>query len=269
MKPLPEYRLLPPINGLAWLRGAAALLAGARLTWLLFFVCYVVTLALLSMIPIIGTILATVLKPVFTVGFLAGAWTQSRGGKPVLGDLFRGFQANLRALIPLGLAYWAGINLAFALTALIDGGEFLGAVLLGQPLPEDFFTRPQTQWVMLVSVAGVLPAMLALWFAPALVVFDELPWYQALRLSLAATVVNWRAFLVMGAAVFLFSAMLPAMVLQILVLVFGAAGAGFALVLLMPWWMALMTTLSISDYIGYIDTFHPEAPLPEPTVPAP
>ena len=268
LKAAPAFRVLPPVAGLGWLRGASILLAGARLTWLLFFVCYIVILGLISTIPIIGTPLATVLKPVFTVGFLAAAWTQTRGQKPALADLFRGFQANLRALIPLGLAYWAAINLAMLSTALIDGGVFIGAIFLGQPLPEDFLTRAETQWVMLLSVACALPAILAMWFAPALVVFDELPWYTAIRLSLAATVANWRAFLVLGATVFLFSAMLPALALQVLVLLFGPAGLGFALVVLMPWWMALMTTLCISDYVSYLDTFHPEAPRPEPEAPA-
>jgi len=263
LKPVPEFRVLPPVNGLGWLRGASVLLAGARLTWLVFFVSYVVILALLTMIPFVGTPLATVLKPVFTVGFLAAAWTQSRGGKPALGDLFRGFQSNLRALIPLGVAYWVGINLAIGLTGLIDGGTFAGAVLLDQPLPENYFARAESQWVLIFSAASALPVMLALWFAPALVVFDELPWHRAVRLSLAATLANWRAFVVLGASMFLFSAMLPAFLLQILVLLFGQAGLGFALVILMPWWMALMTTLSIGDYVSYIDAFHPEEVLPD------
>ncbi len=268
LKSLPEYRVLPPVNGLAWLRGASLLLAGARLTWLVFFVVYVVILGLLTTIPFIGTPLATILKPVFTVGFLAAAWSQARGGKPAMSDLFRGFQSNLRALIPLGLCYWAGINLAIGSTVLIDGGTFSSAVFLGSPLPENYFTLPESQWVLILSAAGALPVMLALWFAPALVVFDETPWHQAIRLSLAATVANWRPFIVLGATVFLFSAMLPAFLLQILVLIFGAAGLGFALVILMPWWMALMTTLSISDYVSYIDTFHPEAPMPETAPPS-
>lgn len=263
LKAPPEYRVLPPVAGLGWLRGASLLLSGARLTWLVFFVCYIFILGLLTMIPVVGTALATVLKPVFAVGFLAGAWNQTRGQKPALSDLFRGFQSNLRALIPLGVVYWAGINLALLATALIDGGGFVSAVFLGDPLPQDFLALPQTQWVLLLAVAGALPVVLATWFAPALVVFDELPWYRAIGLSLAATLANWRAFLVLGASVFLFSAMLPAFALQILVLVFGAAGLGFALVVLMPWWMAVMTTLSISDYVSYLDTFHPEAPLPE------
>lgn len=267
LKVPPTFRLLPPIAGLGWLRSASFLLAGARLTWLVFFVCYIFILGLLSIIPVIGTALATILKPVFAVGFLAGAWTQTRGQKPAISDLFRGFQSNLRALLPLGLVYWAGINLALLSTAIIDGGTFVSAIFLGEPLPEDFLSRPETQWVMMLAALGALPAALATWFAPALVVFDEMPWYRAIGLSLGATVANWRAFLVLGATLFLFSAMLPAFALQVLVLIFGAAGLGFALVVLMPWWMALMTTLSISDYVSYLDTFHPEAPLPAPEPP--
>ena len=52
------------------------------------------------------------LRPVFTVGFLAAAWTQERGGCRRLRHLVRGFRSNLRALIPIGVFLLLGMMLA-------------------------------------------------------------------------------------------------------------------------------------------------------------
>ena len=68
-----------------------------------------------------------VLRPVFTVGFLAAAWTQERGGTPEIRHLFRGFGANLWALLPIGVVLILGTTLAVLSTALVDGGVLLDA----------------------------------------------------------------------------------------------------------------------------------------------
>ena len=63
----------------------------------------------------------------FAVGFLAAAWTQERGGKPRVADLFMGFRSNLRALLVLGAVFVAGITIAVLSTTLVDGGKLIDA----------------------------------------------------------------------------------------------------------------------------------------------
>jgi len=95
-------------RGMFWLRRAYAMFRAAPLPWLLLLLVYyaLVALAELGPWPSIGKLAASVLKPVFAVGFLAAAWSQERGGRPALSDLFRGFRSNLRALLPLGVALY-------------------------------------------------------------------------------------------------------------------------------------------------------------------
>ena len=91
---LPEFVRVRPARGWAWLVQAHAMFAHARLTWLLLVLSYWLLTALMSVVPILGVIAATLLKPVFAVGFLAAAWAQERGERPRLAQLFAGFRSQ-------------------------------------------------------------------------------------------------------------------------------------------------------------------------------
>ena len=81
-------------RGLFWLRRAYQMFRAAPLPWLLLLLTYYAMAALAELGPwtAVGKLVASVLKPVFAVGFLAAAWSQDRGGTPRLADLFRGFR---------------------------------------------------------------------------------------------------------------------------------------------------------------------------------
>jgi hypothetical protein len=108
-------------RGAIWLKDAAAMLSHARIPWLMLLLFYYLIQLLVSVIPLAGPLAMMVLRPVFTVGFLAAAWTQERGGTPEIRHLFRGFGANLWALIPIGIVLILGTTLAVLSTALVDG----------------------------------------------------------------------------------------------------------------------------------------------------
>ena len=115
-------------RGMFWLRRAYAMFRAAPLPWLLLLFTYsvIVGFAELGPWPAVGKLAASVLKPVFAVGFLAAAWAQERGGRPAFADLFRGFRSNLWALLPLGAVFFAGMTLAVSATSLVDdGGVFI------------------------------------------------------------------------------------------------------------------------------------------------
>jgi len=62
---------------------------------------------------------------VFTVGLLAAAWQQERGGTPHLSHLYQGFRTNLRALLVIGVFFVGGITLAVSASMLVDDGRLL------------------------------------------------------------------------------------------------------------------------------------------------
>ncbi|TMG89542.1 MAG: hypothetical protein E6H76_06690 [Betaproteobacteria bacterium] len=181
-------------RGMLWLRRAYAMFRAAPLPWLLLLLVYyaLVALAELGPWPSIGKLAASVLKPVFAVGFLAAAWSQERGGRPALSDLFRGFRSNLRALLPLGVVFFAGMTLAVGATALIDGGALIAWVSGAEEPSDELLQSGRLQLAMLFGTACALPTLLALWFAPALVVFHDAGVISALTTSLRASVANWR-----------------------------------------------------------------------------
>src|SRR5207244_1706135 len=198
-------------RGMAWLRRAYAMFRAAPLPWLLLLLVYyaLVVLAELGPWPSVGKLAASILKPVFTVGFLAAAWSQERGGRPALADLFRGFRSNLWALLPLGIVFFAGITLAVSATSLVDGGALIAWFSGGEKPSEELQRSGRLQLAFLFGAACALPTLLACWFAPALVVFHDAGAMSALWTSLRAALANWRPVGVFGLAVVFYGGVLP------------------------------------------------------------
>ena len=110
MSTMPAFASVPASRGWQWLVQSHGMFAQARLYWLMLILGYWMLTIMLSIIPLVGVIAATLLKPVFAVGFLAAAWSQERGEPQQLSRLFAGFKSNLRALLPLGVVYAVGIG---------------------------------------------------------------------------------------------------------------------------------------------------------------
>lgn len=111
-----------------------------------------------------------------------------------------------------------GITLAVLGTALVDGK--LLDVLSGKAKFDDaLLADGQVQYAMLFAAACALPVMLALWFAPALVVFQDCSAPAALRASLLACLANWQPIAVYGLLVFFFGSVVPGMATALIALV--------------------------------------------------
>lgn len=128
----PVYARVRATRGWLWLISAHALFARSRIYWLQLILGYWMITVLVTVIPVVGVIAATLLKPVFAVGFLAAAWSIERGERPRFSRLFDGFRSNLGALVPLGAVYGAGIVAAVMLSSMMDGGALMRLLLLGQ-----------------------------------------------------------------------------------------------------------------------------------------
>jgi len=255
--PIPFARLGGK-RGLHWLRQAARMFRAAPLPWLLLLLTYYVLIALTEFGPwqLVGRFVAPLLKPVFAVGFLAAAWTQERGGRPSFTHLFRGFQSNLGALLPLGLLFLGGMATAVLATTLVDGGQLIGLLGSAGGVTEEALRSGRPQLAMLFGAACALPTLLALWFAPALVVFEDAGFVKAVGTSFRAGLANWRAIAVYGLAVFALGGVLPGLVLSIGEL-FGDTAAGLVtLFVIVPYLFSFVATLHISDYMSYRDVFH-------------
>jgi hypothetical protein len=214
----------PPIDfvrysgrrGGIWLKDAATMLAAYRVPWLLLVGCYYLIQLLVSAIPVAGPLVLMVLRPVFTVGFLAAAWTQERGGKPQVRHLLRGFGSNLWALLPVGIVLIVGLTLAVLSTALVDGGVLLDAITSNAIRDESFAASSRVEAAMLLGIVLALFTILAIWFAPALIVFQDCGPWQAMRMSLRAALANWRPVAVYGLLLFICGGVVPGLAVALI-----------------------------------------------------
>jgi hypothetical protein len=254
-------------RGVDWLVQSYAMFRKARLRWIAMLFAYYLALLLIDLIPMIGGWLAPVLKPVFAVGFLAAAWTQERGGTPELRHLLTGFRGNLKALVPLGLVLVLGASLAVAASALVDQGKLLDIVFHPAPADmddaalakrlQDTLADPRVQFGMLFGALCAIPTVLALWWAPALVVFQDAGVLTALATSLRAASANWRAIMRYGLAVFFFGGIVPSFISVLIALIVPVSLYPLAAaVLLLPYLCFFVATLHIADYVSYRDVFH-------------
>jgi uncharacterized membrane protein len=246
-------------HGVSWLRQAFAMLWAHRLRWLLLLLTYYVLLLAIRVVPYLGPFVAPMLKPVFAVGFLAAAWSQERGRLPAIRHLLAGFHANLRALLLLGVVFVAGMTAAVFATWLVDGGKLLEVMSGAATLDEAFLANANVEAAMLFGALCALPVLLALWFAPALVVFQDCDAPRALATSLRAAMANWRPIAMYSLLLFLYVGVLPTFVAAIIAALLPEDVAYIvAVTVLLPYLALLVATVHISDYVSYRDIFHPD-----------
>jgi len=251
-------------HGALWLRHAFVMMWARRVRWLLLLLAYYAIMLLIHSVPYVGSLVAPMLKPVFAVGFLAAAWSQERGEAPALQHLFKGFRANLRVLLPLGIVFGLGMTAAVGVTSFVDDGKLLGVMSGAAVVDAAFLESPDVQVAMLLGALCALPVLLASWFAPALVVFQDCGAARALATSLRAAVANALPIAVYALLLFFYGGVVPGFVAAIVaVLVPPEIVYAVAVIVLMPYLALLIATLHVSDYVSYRDVFHPDAgPVP-------
>ncbi len=241
-----SFSVVPAVEGFEWLRGSVRIF---RTQWLRYTSIAALFLLIMQIASVIsGGLLFVFLKPVLSVGFLAAAWHHERGELPEARHLFAGFKSNLKALLPLGGVYLIGVLIAASI-AVFASGITLDQVMAADGQPKmDEMTQLR---FMGITILLTLPLTAALWFAPALIVFSDASFGQALLVSARACFSNWLAMSAYGLAVFLLLLAVLAIAAPVLYLFKSAA-----LVLMMVMAVPLTAVLMISDYVSYRRVFH-------------
>jgi hypothetical protein len=115
--------------------------------------------------------------------------------------LFAGFNQNTGNLIMVGVFYLIGVVVIMLITFVVGGGAALTGGIMGRG-PGAGVAIGGFFLAMLVMLALLVPLAMAVWFAPALVVFHNVAPLEAMKASFSASLKNIVPFLAYGVIVF-------------------------------------------------------------------
>ncbi len=238
-----------PGHALDWLAAGWRIFMKAPLVWALQALMFFVIIAALGMLPFLGWAAAPMVLPVLVAGMLSGARTLDRGDTLRVGQLFDGLRQHAGNLMLVGLFHLLGLLLAALGAAAIGGSAMLtgaAASAVGGLAGAGIAAGGMMLGVVVFTMLWAL-LMMALWFAPALVMLHDVAPLDAMKLSARACFHNLLAFIVLAALLYVlvWVAMIP---------------AGLGMLVLIP-------VIAGALYAAWKETFSPL--LPTPVEPAP
>jgi hypothetical protein len=223
---------VPSGNGWQWIADGFALFKLNPGIWILNLIILFVILVVLAVIPFIGTLATYILFPILSGGLMLGCHALAHNEPLEVGHLFAGFREKAGPLAIVGVLYLVGLILIVLIASVFFGFSVFGAMFMGSKPAMSIMML----LLMLLVVLGLsLPLVMAIWFAPALVVFHDLQPMDALKQSFSGCLKNVVPFLVYGIIGFVIG-----------VIAFIPFGLG---------WLIWAPTLVASIYTGYRDIF--------------
>jgi uncharacterized membrane protein len=229
-----EGRTVAAGRGWDWIVEAFALFRKQPGIWILTAVVLGVLFIVISMIPLLGSFATALLFPIFGGGLMLGCKAQDQGGPLEIEHLFAGFRQKTGDLVMVGAFNLIGwVIIVFAVVAVIGGGVFMGVMRGGI---EGAGLSIASLLIAMLLVAGLsVPLYMATWFAPALIVLQDMAAGAALKASFFACLRNWMPFLVYS----------------VVLLVLGIVAA----IPLGLGYLVLIPVLAASVYTAYRDIF--------------
>lgn len=229
---------VPAVNAWAWVVSGFYLFKANPAMWIILLVIYLAIMIPLSLLPGIGSVVSTLLAPVFAAGMMWGCQALTRNQDLEINHLFEGFKKNTAQLITVGGIYMVGLLVVAVFVVLALDKQTIELLVQGKDLsPEQ---ASNILLPILIAMFFIMPILMAYWFAPILVGLHNLRAVDAMKLSFVACLTNMLPFLFYS---FIF------MVLLILAII----PFGLGLVLVVP---LMMTSL----YTSYVDIFSVENP---------
>jgi uncharacterized membrane protein len=234
---------VPAGHGWRWISSGFALFKRMPGTWIGAVALLTLMNIVMSMVPMLGGLIGSLLGPVFLGGLMLGAHAQASGGRLRIGDLFAGFSASPSRLLAVGGLYLGGIMTIVIVVLMLFsvfgvGFTALDPAAIEQQDPELLAATlgPMLLLALLFLMLLMIPLIMAYWFAPVLVVLEDMQAIEAMKMSFAACWRNVMPFLIFGLAAFA-------------LLVIGAIPFGLGLLIVSP-------ILVASIYAAYRDIFY-------------
>jgi uncharacterized membrane protein len=199
--------VLPPRSqpagaGWTWVVEGWRLFRKAPLMWFLAIVLLFVAAIVLSLVPVLGTVVFNVLSPVFGAGFVAACRSLETGGEFELEHLLAGFKSpRFTHLAIVGMIFVVGELLLLLVFGGFVGFSLAAAIATGDTSDLVAAASASSMTIllgMLVCLALFVPMVAAYWFAPALVFMHGLGPVEAMKQSFIGCMRNIVPFLVYG-----------------------------------------------------------------------
>jgi hypothetical protein len=250
---------VPARTGLHWVRQGIATFWRQPLALVGLFFLFMGCISLLSMIPVVGALLALGVTPAATLGLMVATRRAAQGQFPMPHVLLSAFKSPHTRLpmIQLGLIYGVSFLVVMGLSSFVDGG-LLAQMYLGQGKPDtENIDLPALQSAMWLVMALYLPIALVFWHAPALVYWHGVGPVKSLFFSSLACWRNKGAMFMfamgwMGVMVGI------SVVLGTLVSLLGGPEQGAYVV--MPVLMAMAAMFFTSLDFSFLDSFFTDDP---------
>ncbi len=250
-----KLNVVPANSGSLWVRQGIRVFWKQPLALTGLFFMFMLSMSVVSIVPLLGGFLALILLPAASLGLMAATREVDMGKFPmplILATGLRNGPEGKRSMLILGVLYACGFIGVMGLSALVDGGDFAKLYLVGGSLEMNTLMKPEFQNAMWLSLVLYLPLAMVFWHAPALTHWHGVPVVKSLFFSTVACLSNWRAFLVFG---LLWSFIFLGTTL-VITLISGVMGDNdFAAMALLPAMLMLATMFFCSTYYSFKDCF--------------
>ena len=198
-----EPRQVAAGQGWQWIVEGFDLFKKSPIIWVVLFIILFLIAIALHFIPILGPLVLYILLPVFLGGLMVGCKAQQNGEELEIAHLFAGFKKNTNSLIALGGVYLVGQIIILGVMFIFGGTAMINLMKGGQPdLVAMTAAMSDAMLAVLIGLALYVPLAMALWFAPALAIFNDMQPVPALKSSFNACLKNIVPFLIYGIALF-------------------------------------------------------------------
>lgn len=194
-----KLNIVPARTGVQWFKQGVRTFFKQPLALSGLFFMFMAVMSVLTLVPVIGNVLALALLPGATLGLMAATEETIKGKFPmptVLLSAFRAGRQQLRAMVTLGLLYAVGFLLVLGISATVDGGKFAHLYLIGGSMTAETLQESDFESAVVLAMALYIPLSLLFWHAPALVYWHGIAPVKSLFFSMVACMRNFWAFTV-------------------------------------------------------------------------
>jgi len=198
---LHDPRTVPVGNSMQWIGDGFGHFKQDVGPWILICIVFGVISIITSIIPFVSFVMA-LFTYVWVGGLMLGCKAQDDGNRLEVGHLFAGFQNKLGPLILLSVIYFIALIIIVFMTLGSTFGLMMGMGGLDTGGDMDPAAAQDMMAGILLpflfAMLFILPIIMTVWFAPALIVLNDVPVLKAMGMSFMGCLKNFIPFLLYG-----------------------------------------------------------------------